>query len=98
MSEKVSSITTDNLIDYCRIDNASETDKTFIAQCLDVAKSYISNYTGIDSDDLDEISDFVIVVYILVQDMYDTRTLYVDKTNINKTAETILNLHSVNLL
>lgn len=47
---------------------------------------------------LDAYSDFVIVVYVLVQDMYDTRTLYVDKDKSNKVVETILNMHSTNLL
>lgn len=42
--------------------------------------------------------DLVIAIYILVQDMYDNRTLYVDKTNINKVVETILGMHKTNLL
>jgi hypothetical protein len=47
---------------------------------------------------VDNFDDFVIVIYILVQDMYDNRTLYVDKNNMNKVVETILGMHSVNLL
>ncbi|MCO1599830.1 hypothetical protein [Desulfosporosinus nitroreducens] len=47
---------------------------------------------------LDAYADFVIVVYILVQDMYDNRTLYVDKNNLNKVVDTILGMHSINLL
>ena len=40
----------------------------------------------------------VYAVLVLVQDMWDTRTLYVDKGNVNRTVESILNLHSINLL
>ena len=47
---------------------------------------------------LDAYSDFVIAVYILVQDMYDNRSLYVDKNSMNRVVETILNMHSTNLL
>ena len=38
------------------------------------------------------------VVFILCQDMWDNRTLYVDKSNLNKVVDTILGMYSVNLL
>ena len=47
---------------------------------------------------IDAYNDFVIVVYILVQDMYDNRSMYVEKSNLNKVVDTILGMHSVNLL
>ena len=47
---------------------------------------------------VDAFEDFVIVVYVLCQDMYDNRTLYVDKSNLNKVVETILGMHCINLL
>lgn len=47
---------------------------------------------------LDAYEDFVIVVYVLCQDMYDNRTYYVDKTNLNRVVEAILGMHCVNLL
>lgn|GEM_PF-604725 len=47
---------------------------------------------------LDAYPDFVIVVYILVQDMYDNRAFYVDKNNLNRVVDTILGMHSINLL
>ena len=96
MSKKVSEINENDLISYCRIDIPNENDKKFINESLDIAKNYIKGYTGVE--ELDNINEFVIVVYILVQDMYDNRTLYIDNDKLNKTAETILNMHSVNLL
>lgn len=47
---------------------------------------------------LDAFEEFVIVVYILVQDMYDNRTFYVEKNNLNKVVDIILGMHSINLL
>ena len=44
------------------------------------------------------LKDIIIVVFILCQDMWDNRALYVDSSNVNKVVESILGLHSVNLL
>ena len=54
----------------------------------------VKDNTGVE--DLDEFDDFVIVIFILCQDMYDNRSLYVDKTNLNHVVENILGMHSVN--
>lgn len=47
---------------------------------------------------IDAFEEFVIVVYVLCQDMHDNRSLYVDKNNLNKVVDTILGMHCVNLL
>ncbi len=47
---------------------------------------------------LDAFDDFIIVLYVLCQDMHDNRSMYVDKTNLNRVVDTILGLHSINLL
>lgn len=93
---KVSEITYQDCADYIRLDEISEDDINTLNNLIDVAKTFISNYTG--RTDLDVFQDFVIVVFVLVQDMWDNRTLYVDKTNLNKVVESILGMHSVNLL
>ena len=49
-------------------------------------------------EEIDKHEDFVIAVYVLVQDMYDNRSYYVDKNNLNKVVETILGMHAVNLI
>lgn len=95
-SVKVSEITVQEIADFIRLSDPSEEETDFLKKCLEIAKSYIKNYTGVE--DLDTQADFVICVYILCQDMYDNRTLYSDKTAPNKTFETILNLHRRNLL
>jgi len=94
----VSQITYSDLADYIRLDEVTTDDQNTLETLLSVAKDFISNYTGQAEADLDNFSDFVIVVFILVQDMWDNRTLYVDKSNLNKVVDTILGMHSVNLL
>jgi uncharacterized phage protein (predicted DNA packaging) len=91
-------MTVNDIVDYCRISEPSEDDIKFITQAMAAAKAYIRSYTGLNNDSIDEHEDFVIVVYILVQDMYDNRSLYTEGKALNNTVETILGMHSVNLL
>lgn len=95
---KVSDITVTDLINYIRIDAVTTDESDTLNTLLSVAKSYVEQYTGRTIEELDGLQDVVIVVLILVQDMWDNRTLYVDTTNVNKVVESILNLHAVNLL
>ena len=101
MVSKVSEITIRDVADYMRLTEYEESD---IETYLNIAKSYISNYTGIpeadeyeddeDTETLDTYADFVIVVYILCQDMYDNRTMYVNSGNVNRVVQTILDMHT----
>ena len=94
---KVSEITVDALKTYLRISGElAKEDTNTLETMLKVAIDYIKNNTGIE--DTDAYSDLVIVVFVLCQDMYDTRALYVDKSNINKVVSSILDQHSENLL
>ena len=102
---KVSEITVKDIADYLRLSETSEEDEKNIELFLNIAKNYIENYTGIpqksenaEDETLDTYSDFVIVVYVLCQDMYDNRTMYVDGKNINNTVKTILDMHTRNNL
>lgn len=93
---KVSEITVKDIADYIRLSEPSEEDTAFLEKCLDIAKSYVKNYTGVE--DLDTVQEFVICVYVLCQSMYDERTLYVDKSDINPVVKTILDMHNRNLI
>jgi hypothetical protein len=102
---KVSEITIKDIANYIRITEISDEEKIELQTYLNVAKSYISNYTGIPeksdvegAETLDTYSDFIIVVYILCQDMFDNRTMYVENTNLNKVVQTILDMHTRNNL
>lgn len=93
---KVSEITYEDVADYIRLSEITTDDQNTLNNLINISKTFISNYTG--QTDLDSFQDFIIVVLILCQDMWDNRTLYVDDTNLNKVVETILGMHSVNLL
>lgn len=102
---KVSEITVKDIADYLRLSEISEEDEKNIELFLNIAKNYIENYTGIpqesenvEDETLDTYSDFIIVVYVLCQDMYDNRKMYVDGKNINNTIKTILDMHTRNNL
>lgn len=98
---KVSDITYTDVGDYLRLTDdllEDENNIAFITSTISIAKAFISNYTGIAEEDLDNYGDFPIVVFALCQDMYDNRSLYVDNTNLNKMVETILGMHQTNLL
>lgn len=93
---KVSDIKPESVAEYLRLDEVSEEEKNTLTTLISIATSFIKNYTGID--DLDKYPEFVIVVLILCQDMWDNRTMYVDSKDLNNTVQSILAMHSVNLL
>lgn len=92
---KVSEITEKELVDYIRPDDYAEGE---FDRILSAVKGYIRSYTGLDDKRIDQHEEFYIAVMILAADMYDNGSLYVDSSNLNKTVETILGMHSVNLL
>lgn len=96
----VSEITIKNLSDYLKLDfeSLTEAETSELSTFLSSAKAFISEYTGLNAKEIDSRETFVIAVYVLVQDMYDNRSYYVDKSNLNQVVEHILNMHSVNLL
>ena len=103
MANKVSEITDEDIINYLRLTELDYQEEQSIKTFLEIAINYIENYTGIarkkdgvEGESLDDYSDLVIVVYILCQDMYDNRTLYVDEKGINNTVKTILDMHTRN--
>lgn len=105
MKTKVSELTYQDIARYIRIDDTGDEINNELETYLNIAKNYISNYTGIpettdndESESLDSYSDFIIVVYILCQDMYDNRTMYVQTQNINKVVQTILDMHCRNMI
>ena len=91
---KVSDITYTDIANYIRLTEVSQEEQSLLTNLISIAKAFIKDNTGVE--DLDEYDDFVIVIFILCQDMYDTRSLYVDKSDLNKVVETILGMHSIN--
>ena len=95
---KVSDITVTDVTDYLRIPEVTAEDTALLTTALNVAKQFVMSYTGLDDEGMDAHEDLVIVIYVLCSSMYDNRAYYVDKSNLNNVVESILNLHSTNLL
>ncbi|SNR85966.1 uncharacterized phage protein (possible DNA packaging) [Anaerovirgula multivorans] len=97
---KVSEITNKEVAEYLRLEHEELTEDELnqLNSLLNIAKKFIKSYTGLTTEKIDTHEDFHIVVMILCQDMYDNRQIYIEKGNLNKVVETILGMHSVNLL
>lgn len=95
---KVSDITVKCVADYLRLDEVTDSEKDTLTTLISIATSYIKSYTGLDDAGVDKYPEFVIVVLIFCQDMWDNRTMYVDSKDLNNTVQSILAMHSVNLL
>lgn len=97
---KVSEITNKFIADYLRIDfdSASHDEILALDTFINSSIKFISNYTGLTIEEMDQHEEISHVVFILCQDMHDNRSYYVDKNNINHVVESILGMHSKNLL
>lgn len=97
---KVSELTTSTVAEYCRIieEDQNETEVLVLQAMTEAAKQYCIGFTGLTETELDDHEDITIALLTLVGDMYDNRQMYVDKAHINRTADTILHMHCVNLV
>ena len=95
---KVSEVTAADLAEYLRVGEVTESEEGFLSTIIGAARSYMCKYTGLTEEQLGESSDLVIALFVLAQDMYDNRALYVDSANVNLAVQSILDMHSVNLL
>ncbi len=96
---KVSEITAEEVISFCRIDDPDEEDIRSITQAMGIVKSYMSAYTGLTADEIDDHEDMCWAFYILCRDNYDNRSLSENSSfKMNRTVSIILDMHSVNML
>lgn len=95
---KVSEVTSTDLAEYLRVGEVTPSEEGFLTTIIGAATAYMEKYTGLTAEQLDETNDLVIALLVLCQDMYDNRALYVDSANVNLAVQSILDMHSVNLL
>jgi hypothetical protein len=96
---KINEITISDLKNYLHVYH-TEDDKLLTAILL-ASKAFVKNYTGLSDDNLnisDLSDDLSMVIFILASELYDNRTYTVDSANVNPVIQTILSMHSVNLL
>ncbi|WP_066452672.1 head-tail connector protein [Anaerotruncus rubiinfantis] len=93
---KPSEITPDEVIKYARMDDmdADLSPEALLA----AAKAFVKSYTGLTDEELDKHEEISIAILALCADMYDNRQSTVENDKVNRVVETILGLHSVNLL
>lgn len=91
---KVSDIDAATVAEYLNI----SADDPLISGILRAAIGFATSYTGLTEEQLDEHEDIYLAVLIKCSDFYDQRTEHSDKPVNNPTVETILSMHSVNLL
>lgn len=96
--EKVSEVTSADLAEFLRVGGVTPSEDGFLKTIIGAAESYMCKYTGLTTAQLDGSQDLVPVLLVLCQDMYDNRALYVDSANVNRMVQSILDMHSVNLL
>lgn len=96
--EKVSKVTSADLAEFLRVGEVTPSEEGFLKTILGAATAYMCKYTGLTTAQLDGSQDLVPALLVLCQDMYDNRALYVDSANVNQTVQSILDMHSVNLL
>ena len=98
---KLSTVTVKQTAEFLRLED-EEYDDGLLTGIMAAARAYIAGYTGIpaegEGETLDDHEDITVAFLVLCQDMYDNRTLYVDSANVNLAVQSILDMHSVNLL
>lgn len=95
---KISEITLNDLVDYLHLPELDGSQAQLLTTIKAAAVNYIVGVTGLSLEQLDNYPDLTLALYALAQDMYDNRTIYVDKANISDTVSTILNMYRTNLL
>ena len=98
--KKVNEITVEDLVDYLHLDSTQidNNQRSLLTTMKAAAINYIAGVTGLAPEALDTLPDMTIAFFALVQNMFDNRTYYVDKANIDDTVSSILNMYRTNLL
>ncbi|NBI63684.1 phage gp6-like head-tail connector protein [Clostridiales bacterium] len=87
------------IANYLKLDEPDETVMDELQAMLDAAVSFASGYTGLTESELEEIPEMTIAVLTIIGDMHDNRQFQLDRSAaINRTADMILSMHSVNLI
>lgn len=94
---KISELTPQIVKQYARIRN--DTDDEFIqTSIMNAALGYIKDYTGLKAEEIDEHEEFTLAYLALCVHFYDNRGVLAEDDKANKVVESILNMHSTNLI
>lgn len=93
---KISEVSITDLKEYANVDHSL--DDVLFQIILQATTSYIKNYTGLTLEQMDNKEDLTMALIILSNEMYDNRVYAVENDKVNKIVNSILDMHSVNLL
>ena len=95
---KVSDITIDQVLDYLRIDDASEIETAEVQMFMDSAKATILATTGLTQSEVDEHADMVHPYLLLISDQFDNRNGMIEnkQATINHSIMETLRRHAKN--
>ncbi|CAM2079047.1 head-tail connector protein [Clostridium cuniculi] len=93
---KISEVTITDLKGYANVDH--DYDNNILSNILSASKAYIKSYTGLNEEQIDSKEDLTIALMILCNEMYENRIYSVENDKVNKIVNSILDMHSINLL
>lgn len=93
---KISEVTITDLKEYANVDH--DYDNNIFSNILLSSKSYIKSYTGLNEEQIDSKEELTIALMILCNEMYENRIYTVENDKVNKIVNSILDMHSINLL
>lgn len=97
---KVSEITQDVILSHLReyADNLEYYDTVLLETIKKAAIEYCKSQTGLAETEIDKHEDITVAVLTLISDMWDNRSMTVQKNFVNIVVDTILGMHRTNLL
>jgi len=97
---KVSEITQDVILSHLReyADNLEYYDTVLLETIKKAAIEYCKSQTGLVEAEIDKHEDITVAVLTLISDMWDNRSMTVQKNSANIVVDTILGMHRTNLL
>lgn len=93
----MSEIRIKTIVEYLRLEDGQYSDNELNIM-LDAAKSFVQSQTGLSKEEIDTHEDISIAILVLVQDLFENRTMYVEKSNVNKVVDSILSMYRTNFL
>lgn len=97
---KVSEITQDVILNHLREEesNLEFEDISLINAMKKASIEFCKSQTNLSKEQLDQHEDITIAVLTLISDMWDNRSMTVQRSNTNMVVDTILGMHRMNLV
>lgn len=97
---KVSEITQEIILNHLREDseNLEYEDVVLLDAIKSASIEFCKGQTGLSEEELDKYEDISIAILTLISDMWDNRSMTIQRNNVNIVVDTILGMHRINLV